>query len=324
MSKKSRILIYIIFVVLIFIGFLVFFIIKNQIGTDNNTASENKKLQVATTLFPLYDFAKNIGQDKADVFLILPPGVEPHSFDPKPGDLIFINNADIFIYTGKFMEPWAEDILGSIKNENLLVVDASGGINLISLVAEGQSENTTPIDPHIWLDFDNDKTIVDSIATAFAEKDPKNKSFYEKNAKEYKMKLAELDEKYASSLSYCKSKKIIYAGHYAFGYLAKRYGLEYIAAQGISPDAEPTINDLINLVNQIESSNIKYVFYEELASPKIAEMLSKETGAKLLFLNPAANISKEQLESGATFISIMESNLKNLKIGLEYNKEYNQ
>jgi len=319
MSRKSRILIYIIFVVFILIGFLVFFITKNQMETDSITF-ENKKLQVVTTLFPLYDFSKNIGQDKVDVILLLPPGVEPHSFDPKPGDIIFINNADIFIYTGKFMEPWAEDILKSVANKNLLVVDASSGINLISLAPEGQNKNTASIDPHIWLDFDNDKTIIDLITAAFVKKDPKNKLFYEKNAEEYKSKLTELDREYMSTLSYCKSKKIIYAGHYAFGYLVKRYGLEYIAVQGLSPDAEPTANDLINIINQIKENNIKYIFYEELSSPKIAEMLSKETGTKLLFLNPGANISKEQLESGVTFISIMKNNLENLKIGLEYNQ----
>ncbi len=319
MSRKSRILIYIIFVVFILIGFLVFFITKNQMETDSIT-SENKKLQVVTTLFPLYDFSKNIGQDKVDVILLLPPGVEPHSFDPKPGDIIFINNADIFIYTGKFMEPWAEDILKSVANKNLLVVDASSGINLISLAPEDQNKNTASIDPHIWLDFDNDKTIIDLITAAFVKKDPKNKLFYEKNAEEYKSKLTELDREYMSTLSYCKSKKIIYAGHYAFGYLVKRYDLEYIAVQGLSPDAEPTANDLINIINQIKENNIKYIFYEELSSPKIAEMLSKETGTKLLFLNPGANISKEQLESGVTFISIMKNNLENLKIGLEYNQ----
>lgn len=318
MSKKSRILIYIIFIVLIFIGLLVFFLLKSQTGNDKNTVSENKKLQVVTTLFPLYDFAKNIGQDKVQVTLLLPPGVEAHSFEPKPSDVLLINKADIFIYTGKFMEPWAEDIIKSITNKNLVVVNASNGINLISAVFNNPDEPAGSIDPHIWLDFDNDKMIVNSIAAAFVKKDPENKSFYEKNAKEYNLQLTDLDKDYKSALSLCKSKEIIYAGHYAFGYLAKRYGLKYLAAQGVSPDAEPTANDLINLVNQIKKDNIKYIFYEELASPKIAETLSKETGAKLILLNAAHNVSKEQLEKGITFISIMKSNLENLKIGLEY------
>jgi len=297
---------------------LVFFILKGQTENDKSTVSENKKLQVVTTLFPLYDFAKNIGQDKIRVTLLLPPGVEAHSFEPKPADVILINQADIFIYTGEFMEPWAEDIVKSITNKNLLVVNASNGINLIPAVFHDSYESARSIDPHIWLDFDNARMMVNSIMKAFTEKDPENKSFYEENAKEYNQQLADLDDDYKSALSLCKSKEIVYAGHYAFGYLAKRYGLKYLAAQGVSPDAEPTANDLINLVNQIKEDNIKYIFYEELSSPKIAETLSNETGTKLLILSAAHNVSKEQLNEGVTFISIMKSNLNNLKIGLEY------
>ena len=318
MSKKIRISIYVIFIILIFTGLSVFFLLKSQMGNDKSMASENKKLQVVTTLFPLYDFSKSIGQDKVQVTLLLPPGVEAHSFEPKPADVILINQADIFIYTGKFMEPWAEDIVKSITNKNLLVVNASNGIKLIPAVFYDSDESSGSMDPHIWLDFDNAKMMVNSIMQAFTEKDPENKSFYEKNTEEYKQQLTDLDNDYKSALSLCESKEIIYAGHYAFGYLAKRYGLKYLAAQGVSPDAEPTANDPINLVNQIKEDNIKYIFYEELASPKIAETLSNETGAKLLVLNAAHNVSKEQLERGITFISIMKSNLNNLKTGLGY------
>jgi zinc transport system substrate-binding protein len=292
--------------------------LKNQMGNNRNIVPENKKLQVVTTLFPLYDFAKSIGQDKAQVTFLLPPGVEAHSFEPKPSDVILINQADIFIYTGKIMEPWAEDIVKSITNKNLLVVDAGDGINLIPAVFHDLDGPAGSMDPHIWLDFDNAKMIVNSIKEAFIEKDPENKSLYEKNAEEYNQQLTDIDNDYKSALSLCKSKEIIYAGHYAFGYLIKRYGLEYIAAQGVSPDAEPTANDLINLVNQIKEDNVRYIFYEELASPKIAETLSGETGAELLILNAAHNISKEQFEKGVTFISIMKSNLNNLKTGLGY------
>ncbi|MCL5019993.1 MAG: zinc ABC transporter substrate-binding protein, partial [Patescibacteria group bacterium] len=224
--------------------------------------SPTKKLQVVTTLFPLYDFARVIGKDKIEVSLLLPPGIEAHSFEPKPNDVIRINQADIFIYTGKFMEVWVDNVLKGVTNKNLLVVNASTGIKLIST------------DPHIWLDFDNAKTIVNSIAAVFAAKDPTNKAFYEKNAFDYDQNLNNLDQKYQSSLKDCQTREIIYGGHYAFGYLVNRYDLKYVAAQGISPDAEPTASDLVTLVNQIKKNNIKYVFYEELTSPKVAETLA--------------------------------------------------
>jgi zinc transport system substrate-binding protein len=159
--------------------------------------------------------------------------------------------------------------------------------------------------------------MINSITRAFVEKDPEGKSLYEKRAQEYNEKLANLDQEYRLALADCKTKEIIYAGHYTFGYLAKRYGLKYLAAQGISPDSEPTVNDLVNLINQIKKDNIKYIFYEEFASPKIAETLADETQTKALLLNSAHNISKVDLEKRTSFITIFINNLANLKVGLQ-------
>lgn len=125
-----------------------------------------------------------------------------------------------------------------------------------------------------------------------------------------------LDQNYRQTLSNCQNQEIVYAGHYAFGYLAKRYDLAYLAAQGLSPDAEPTANALKKLVDQIKANNLRYIFYEELTSPKIAQTLSAETDASLLLLNAAHNITKDQLAVGRSFFDIMKENLDNLKIGL--------
>ncbi len=267
------------------------------------------KLKVVTTLFPYYDFSRIIGGDKADVSLLLPPGVEAHSFEPKPSDILKINNSDIFIYTGDFMEIWPKDILDGINNSKLFVVRASDGIKLLT--------TNKAIDPHIWLDFTNSQKIVDNILLAFLEKDGQNKDFYIKNADSLKASLADLDESFKSGLSDCRTKSLVYGGHYAFGYLVKRYGLNYYAAQGLAPDSEPTAQDLSNLIKEIKINGIKYVFYEELSSPKIAETISVETGAKLLFLNAAHNVSREDLNKGVSFIDIMKEDLNNIKIGLE-------
>lgn len=309
-----------IFAVLILaISFLaIIYLLKTEVFKNTSlSTSQAKKLQVITTLYPLYDFAKTIGQDKVDVTLLLPPGVEAHSFEPKPNDVIRINQADVFIYTGKFMEVWVEDVIRGITNKNLIVVNASDSIVLTPGVSHDVNKPVGIWDPHIWLDFGNAQTMVNSIAKAFEEKDPVNRSFYDKNAKDYDQQIALLDREYRSVLSSCRTKEIIYGGHYAFGYLANRYGLKYLAAQGVSPDAEPTANDLVALVNQIKKDNVRYIFYEELESPKIAETLRNETQAKLLVLNAVHNISKEQFMQGITYLSLMKSNLANLKIGLE-------
>lgn len=298
-------------IALIFAGF---FIAINQTQKPKN---ESEKIIVITTLFPLYDFAKNIGQDKVEVSLLLPPGVEAHSFEPKPSDIAKVNEADVFVYTGKFMEPWAKDIINGLSGRTVKIVDSSTGIKTISAVSHDKDKPAGPIDPHIWLDFDNAKTMVDNVSQALAEKDPANAQFYNQNAGEYKNSLSRLDSDYRLALSSCKNKEIVYGGHYAFGYLANRYGLTYLAAQGLSPDAEPTAQDLIKLVDQIKKNNIRYIFYEELTSPKIAQTLAGETNAKILLLNAAHNLAKKDFEKNVTFISIMKDNLKNLKIGLD-------
>ena len=282
--------------------------------------NNSQKITVVTTLFPLYDFAKNIGQDRMEVTLLLPPGVSPHTFEPKPSDIVKINESDIFVYTGKFMEPWAEDIIKGTTNKNLKTVDASIGIKLMG--AEGHEHEEehghehSRVDPHIWLDFDNSKIIIDNIVKTMSEKDPANADFYQKNATEYKNKLTQLDNQYKLTLTNCESKEIIYGGHYAFGYMGERYGLAYKSAYGISPDSEPSAQDLIKLVEQIKKEGIKFVFSEGLLSPRVAETLANETGAGILSLNPAGNLPKEDFENNKTFISIMEDNLANLKTGL--------
>jgi zinc transport system substrate-binding protein len=279
--------------------------------------SQTKKLKVITTLFPVYDMAKRIGADKADVSLLLPPGVEAHSFEPKPSDIVKINEADVFVYTGKLMEPWAEDVIKGTVNKNLIVVDASRGTKMIPGVFHDADEPAGSLDPHIWLDFDNARIMVKNIARAFQEKDSANKEYYRQKADNYNGKLTELDVLYKTTLATCKDREIVYGGHYAFGYMAKRYGLKYLAAQGVSPDAEPTANDLIKLVEQIKKNKIKYVFYEELTSPKIAETLAGETKTKMLLLNAAHNLSKDQIDQGVSFFDVLHQDLDNLKVGLE-------
>jgi zinc transport system substrate-binding protein len=287
------------------------------LSTARKPDSGGRKIRVVTTLFPLYDFARNIGRDKAEVSLLLPPGVEPHSFEPKPSNVVTINEADVFIYTGKFMEPWAENIIKGLSNKNLIVVDASRGTKMVPGVFRDQDEPAGSLDPHIWLDFDNAGVMVRNIAQAMEEKDPADKSFFQQNAEGYDRRLTELDSEFRASLSNCQDREIVYAGHYAFGYMTRRYGLKYMAAQGVSPDAEPTANDLVALIEQVKKDNLKYIFYEELTSPKIAETIANETHTQMLLLNAAHNVSKAQFDEGVSFLDILKTDLANLKTGLE-------
>jgi len=295
------------------------------LGYCNVLAQEGKgKLEIVTTLFPTYDFTRQIGKDKVNVSLLLPPGVEAHTFEPKPQDVVRINKADVFIYTGRYMEPWVEDMLQGVSNKKIAVVDASLGVQLMSTgdhdeeEEDHEGEHHGGKDPHIWVDFGNAQIMVDTIAKALTEKDPVNDAFYLHNAKEYKMKLADLDRRFKETLSTAKHKTIIYGGHFAFGYFAKRYGLEHDSPyDGFSPNAEPSPKAIASLIEKLKKSGIKYIYYEELLDPKVARTISQETGAKLELLHGAHNVSKDELAKGVTFIDIMEDNLKKLRVGLE-------
>ena len=279
-------------------------------------AQPAKKLKVISTLFPTYDFAKQIAGDKIEVSLLLPPGVEAHTFEPKPSDVVKINKADVFIYTGENMEPWVKDLLGGLFNKALLVVDASQGIELMAEGGRGAEGGHK--DPHIWVDLGNAQVMVQTIADAFAQKDPGNRDFFLKNTQEYKIKLADLDRRFRETLSGCKHKTLIYGGHFVFGYLARRYGLAYVSPyEGFSPNAEPAPKAIVKLINKLKISGIKYIYCEEFLDPKVARTIACETGAKLELLHGAHNLSKDELNRGITFLDLLEDNLKKLKIGLE-------
>lgn len=289
-----------------------------------------KKLVVVTTLFPLYDFSRSIGGEKSEVSLLLPPGVEPHHFEPRPADIAKIENADIFIYTGPYMEPWVDRLLKGIDRSKFVVVDAGAGVPLLKRneLSDDEDEHrhrhgedldkAGRIDPHIWLDFSNAGKMVDNIAKGFVTKDPEGRNFFTENAEAYKEKLREMDHKYRESLSSCRVKGIIHAGHFAFGYLAKRYGLSYVSAYpGQSLEQEPTPRRLIEIIDRVKRRGLRYIFYEEMITPRIAEAVSSETGTSLLALHAAHNITKEEMEGGVTFLSLMEKNLENLRVGLQ-------
>jgi zinc transport system substrate-binding protein len=283
------------------------------------------KLTVVTTLFPLYDFARNVGREKGEVSLLLPPGVEPHRFEPKPDDIVRVNKADVFIYTNKFMEPWAEDILRGIGRSDLLVVDSSRGAAFLPAGEAGERveehgeghHHASGMDPHIWLSIPNAQKMVDNIAAGLAARDPANRDFYQGNAEAYKFELKRLDQKFKEGLSACKTRMFLHGGHYAFGYLADRYGLSYISAYAVSADAEPTPGRLVKLINQMKRHSLRFIFTEELISPRMAKIIAEETGATILKLHGVHNVSREEMERGATYLSLMEQNLENLRKGLQ-------
>lgn len=285
-------------------------------------------LQVVTTLFPLYDFARTIAGEKAQVTMLLPPGVEPHTFEPRPEDMIRISRSGLFIYTSKYMEPWAEKIITGINSKSVRVVNAGERVTYRAGAsgdehdpeAQGGPERRhdhTGKDPHIWLDFANASLMVDTILDGFIAADPGNGGVYRQNAAALKSRLAALDLHYRKTLSSCSSRKLLHGGHYTFGYLARRYDLDYHALSGISSDAEPSAERMALLVREIKSSGAKYLFAEELLSPRLTETLAEEAGVGVLMLHGAHNLSRDDQVRNVTFFDLMERNLIQLQKGLE-------
>jgi len=298
---------------------------------DGRGHERSGRLKVVTTLFPMYDFSRAIGGGYAEITLLLPPGMEPHSFEPRPADMAKLAEADIFIYTNPFMEPWAENVLKGLEGRRPLVVNAGRGVTF-SRRSDGRRDNlkgsnrgdhdhgheaAAGADPHIWLDFENARMMIDNIASAFIDTDRSNGDIYRQNAEAYKRRLDVLDRQYRDALSGCRTRLLVNGGHFTFGYLADRYGLTYMAAYGVSPDAEPTARTLAHISDMVKENNLSYIFSEELMTPRTAETIARETGASILTLHGAHNISREEFAGGATFIDLMEKNLEHLVKGLD-------
>lgn len=317
--------------------------------------TETSKISVVTTLFPLYSMAQEIGGTYADVTLLLPPGVSPHSYEPTPSDILKIAEADIFIYTGPFMEPWVEDILAGINTSEMEIVNASAHADIHTEGADNHAHeheeedehahvdheehaHTDDLahhndhdheggDPHIWLSPDNAHQIVRDIQSAYEDVVQKKFGLDEEeglniiygtrvHAARYHTELGAVFAAYDTELAECETRTLVYGGHYAFGYIAEVFDLEYVAAQGYSPNAEPSAQDLATLSDIITKENATAIFTGELESPAIADLLARETGAQVLLLNPAGNIGKDARDAGVTFIDILESNLATLREGL--------
>jgi zinc transport system substrate-binding protein len=281
-----------------------------------------RRITVITTLFPYYDMARSIAGEDADVRLLLPPGISPHHFEPAPGDIRLLNESDVFIRTGSLLEPWSDDLLKGIDNPDVKIVNASEHA-LIEFtvgrdhpgVADEREHGTE--DPHVWLDFDNAVSILWAVYDALADANHASADAYRERALVYESELRRVDEAYRDTVGLCRTRTFVQGGHRSFGYLAHRYGLEYFSTTGVSDEEEPTAGDIAGLVTLVREKALPYVFYEVYESPRTAEQIANETGADILTLNPAANVTKQEMEEGVTFISIMEQNLRHLSLALE-------
>lgn len=285
---------------------------SSQSGSTNEVVtneSNNEKLQIVTTFYPMYDFTKNLVQDTADVSLLIPAGTESHDFEPSAKMIADIENADVLVYNSDEMETWVPSVLETIENSETVIVNASEGIDFI--VSDDKDEDHA-IDPHVWLDPVLAQTEVLTIQSGLTEADPDNTDLYETNAKVYIQKLDDLNQEFETAFEGAENRSFV-TQHAAFSYLAQQYDLNQIAVSGLSSGSEPSPEKLAELSVFVKENNVNYIYFEENASSKIAETLANEVGVELALLSPIEGIAQKDQDAGIDYIQLMKINLESLK-----------
>lgn len=307
--------------------------------------ADGRKLQIVTTLFPYYDFARAIAQDRADVTLLLSPGREAHSFEPTPLDAVTISEADVFLYNGGEGEYWVESMLGA-AGENIAVVarmmDYVDALNEEYVEgmqgADGHDHDhehgshddhdhdheedehdsdEIEYDEHIWTSPKNAVVLCRAVCDAICKADPANEDFYRTNCDDYCAQLEALDARFASLCESAPRRLLIFADRFPMLYFCREYGLDYRAAfHGCSGDTEPSLATIKFLIDKVEDENIPVVYTIDFGTKKVAAVVSECTGAAIETLYSMQTVSRADFDAGETYLTLMERNFEALRKGL--------
>ena len=313
-------------------------------GSAKETAdsTENEKLSAVATIFPQYDFLRAIGGDHLDIHMLLSPGAESHSFEPTPGDMITVSECDLFAYVGGDSDAWVETILDSVDTSNKEVVTLMDCVDTVAEeTVEGmethghahdhededtdhdedshdhEDESHGEQDEHVWTSPKNAMRIVQKLCDALCRLDPENADDYQANTASYLASLTSLDEEFSDVTANASRHTIVFGDRFPFRYFADAYGLDYYAAfPGCSSESEASAKTLSFLIDKINEEQIPVVFHTELSNEKMTDCICEATGAKKLLLHSCHNVSKDDFENGATYLSLMEQNVAALKEAL--------
>ena len=326
--------------------------------------SDDGKLKVVTTLFPYYDFARQIAGDKVELSMVIPAGQDSHSFEPTPADIRLIQNADLLICNGGAMEQWVSQVVSSLDSESLKVITMMDYVDIVEEeVVEGMEDSgeehhhvhaadnehdhdaedhdhtddehdhdaeehththddddadyEIEYDEHIWTSPVNAMKITHVIADTLEEMDPADADTFTANAEDYIGKLKNLDREFREVVTGADLDLIVMADKFPLRYFADTYGLRYRAAfSGCSSDTEPSAKTIAYLIDKVREEQIPAVYYLELSSHRVAEIISEETGAKPLLFHSCHNVTRREFDNGVTYLELMEQNVVNLREGL--------
>ncbi len=303
-------------------------------GCSRQNKTVENKINVVCTVFPQYDFVREIAGDKANAQMLLPPGGEAHSYEPAPKDIIALKEADLFIAIGGESEHWAMHLLGGSELEGtptLLLTDVV--TTYAEEVPEGMEdgghahehsdecehdEHDAQFDEHIWTAPQNAVLMCEAICKALCEADPENSEFYKKNKKSYCNELRELDSEFKKAAEDGKRSTMVFGDRFPMRYLTEAMELDYYAAfPGCSSKTEPSARTIAFLSDKVKEEKIPVVFYMDYSDGRIAHTIAKESGAKAVRLYSCHNLSKDDFESGETYISLMKKNLRAIREALQ-------
>lgn len=276
---------------------------------EKHTEVSAETLTVVTTLYPLTYMAQNVGGTEVTVRSVVPAGTEPHEYEPTARDVVSMYQADIFVLNGGGIDAWAEKLRLELEQRGVTVIQMSDFINMQVDASFG-----TP-DPHFWLDPTLMRNAVSIIGTAFINRDPLRADKYTENMMRLDTQLSALDETYQAGLQRCALRTFV-TSHDAFRFLARRYHLEALSVNGMSPDAEASQRTLADLTVIVRERSIPVVFFETLASPKVAETLAREANVMTAVLNPIEGLTEAERTAGQDYSTLMHNNLLSLQSAL--------
>lgn len=293
---------------------------KTPADSENESVStDDGGLKIVTTIFPIYDWVKNI-TGGGNVVYLDGNGIDLHSFEPTANDIVKLSDADMFIYIGGESDKWVDNAVKSADNSKLVtlsLIELTGSLEEETVEGMESDEEDTAADEHIWLSLKKAKTAVTSIADALCKADAKNADTYNANAKAYINKLSELDKEYEETVASSKNKTLLFADRFPFRYLTEDYGIGYYAAfPGCSAESEASFETMSFLINKTKELKLPCIIKIDGSDGKIADTVSEATDAKILTMNSCQSVTDKDIDGGMTYLSVMEENLNIIKEAL--------
>ena len=304
---------------------------RKENSNKETKVQKDSDIKVVTTIFPEYDWVRQIAGEEADqmdITMLLDNGVDLHSYQPTAEDIMKVSDCDLFVYVGGESDAWVDDALKQAKNKDMQVVDlldVLGNSAKEEEVIEGmepeEEEEEPEYDEHVWLSVKNAEVLSKAIADALEKVDPDHKDIYQENASAYSEKLKDLDAKYQEVVDGASQKTLLFGDRFPFRYLVDDYGLSYYAAfVGCSAESEASFDTISFLANKVDELGLKDIMAIENSNQKIAKTIienTKEKNQKILTLDSMQSITSDDVKNGTTYLSVMEKNLEVLKEALQ-------